>query len=207
MHHPRPLVLTFAAAGLLTVLGGALVRAALIRSDVGEERPQDTPTPAADAGAYYLTGTPEDLTRYTHPATGLSFRYPRDFVLETFPQDGGEVILAEHPHLDMGLQIVIAPLDDPTLELTPDTLTEDYPEVADGDIIQTELADVTPVLRFPRRDPALGELRDAVFIRQGTLYQITMHAANTEMLDAWIRHFVAVEIRFPEEAQTPASDR
>jgi hypothetical protein len=58
-------------------------------------------------------------------------------------------------------------------------------------------------MRAPPRIPyfpagsaaALGELRDAWFVRNHTLFQLTLHAADEDILDAWSRSFLPDDLR------------
>lgn len=138
---------------------------------------------------YY--STTQAYTSYTHPSDGLSFIYQSDFSLQVFADEGGEVILATNPVYGMGFQIFIQPWNEPW-PLTEARIRRDLPDVVMEDVLATELFHdpQTAMIRFSSRDPGIGELREAWFVRQGFLYQITFHAPSAEILDAWFRGFL-----------------
>ena len=133
--------------------------------------------------AYYLNVP--GLTHYTHPETGLSFDYPTDFTLEVFQDAGGEIILATNPAYNLGFQIFIQPFDEPG-PLTIERIRRDLPDLAIIESTETILYDDTPVLRLSTSDPVLGTLSEEWFIREGYLYQVTMHAPDL-LRDPWLR--------------------
>jgi len=105
-------------------------------------------------------------------------------------EEGGDVILATNPAYGMGFQIFIQPFDEPG-PLTLERIRRDLPDFLMTNVVETELiSDATPLLRFQSRDDVLGELREAWFIRDGFLYEISVHAPSAEVMDAWLRGFL-----------------
>src|SRR5690349_5290045 len=71
--------------------------------------PQDADTkPILD---YVLSLQRNDSDYYTNPMYGFSLRLPKDFIISNTPQDPGDVIIAEHPTFNLGLEIFITPFD------------------------------------------------------------------------------------------------
>ena len=128
-----------------------------------------------------------DYLTYTHETLGLSFEVPADFLVSSFDENGEEVILAEHPRLHLGFQIVAFPVDDSAPSLTAETISRDNPSLPIEDPVEFFMPGEIPAVRFSSRDSSLGDTRELWFSRGGYFYQIRMYSAQHEWLDAWIR--------------------
>jgi len=122
---------------------------------------------------------------------GFSFLYPKGFTVTTMNEGAGEVVLLEHPKLPIAFQIFMQPFDDAMTALTPERIHRDLPDLRIENPIDSQLLGGTHVLRFSNADPSIGELREAWFIHDGLLYQITMHAGDEGVLDSWFRWLLA----------------
>jgi hypothetical protein len=127
-----------------------------------------------------------DFDSYTDPMYGFSISLPKDFIVSSFPQDEGEVIIAEHPTFNLGFEVFIPPFDEEG-PLTADTIHQSVPSIIIEEPVETELDDGTAAVRFESDDPALGETRQIWFARDGNLFQVIMYSDNIEWLDAWAR--------------------
>lgn len=125
---------------------------------------------------------------YTDPTYGFSISLPKDFIVSSSDQDDGELIIAEHPTFNLGLEAFISPFDSEG-QLTVDTIRELNPALSIKEPVDMELPDGTPALRFASDDPALGDTRQLWFLHNGDLFQVVFYSANTEWLDAWVRAF------------------
>jgi hypothetical protein len=131
---------------------------------------------------------------YTHPATGLTFPYHKDFRLMIVKEDGGEVILAENAEHAMAFQIFIQPFDEPG-PLTVERIRRDLPDMQMEAVSETTTyKSDDPMLTFLSMDKTLGPIPQAWFIRDGYLYQLSMYAPvddeNDPLSLVWFRGFL-----------------
>jgi hypothetical protein len=133
-------------------------------------------------GQYFFQHTREDYVTYTDPVYGFSFPYPADFTVSNFfDDDEGEryVALLENPRVNLAIQIVVSPTD----QNVPITIQDLDPSVVVEHPVDITLTDGTPALRFYSKDADGKDIGEIWFIRDGDLYQITMHAGS--WFDAW----------------------
>lgn len=115
---------------------------------------------------YVLSLGASDYVTYTDPIYGFSVDgLPKDFIVSSFPQDQGEVIIAEHPTFNLGFEVFISPVDEDG-PLTVDTIRQSIPSLIINEPVETELEDGTAAVRFASDDPALGETRQIWFKRR-----------------------------------------
>ena len=148
-----------------------------------------SPDPAS-ARTYYLAQTPEDLTTYTHPVYGFSFRYLKDFTVEEIEDEQGELVLVENPAVGMGLQIFITPHDE-IGPLTAERIRHDLPDMPMEEVVEFTLVDDTAAVRFVTQDPVLGGVGETWFRRDGHIFQLSVVAPDRELRDAWLRELAA----------------
>jgi hypothetical protein len=156
--------------------------------------------PAA-ARAYYLAQTSEDLTTYTHPVYGFSFPYIKDFTVEEIEDDQGELVLVENPAVGMGFQIFITP-DEEIGPLTTKRIRRDLPDMPIDEVVEFSLSDDTPAVRFVSHDPALGDVGETWFRKDGYLFQLSVVAPDRELQDAWVRE-ITMSLMFADDAVRP----
>ena len=127
-----------------------------------------------------------EVASYTDPTYGFSISLPKDFIVSSLPEDEGEVIIAEHPSLNLGFEAFIAPFyaEEP---LTVDTIREFNPSLSIREPVEIELEDGTAALRFASEDARVGATRQIWFMRGENLFQVIMYSDNIEWLDAWAR--------------------
>ena len=119
--------------------------------------------------AYYLTKQPGDFTTYTHPVYDFSFPYLKDFTVQEIENDRGELVLVENPAVGMGFQIFVTP-DDETSLLTVQRIQHDLPDMAIDEVIEFELTDDTPAVRFVSHDSQLGDVGETWCRRDGHIF-------------------------------------
>ena len=132
----------------------------------------------------------DDYLTYTHPEHGFSFDLSKDFIVSNFEEDGKEIIVAEHPTLKMGFQMVISPFDEKG-PITKERILEGLPALVMENVVDFFIASETPAIRFSSKNAQLGDTRELWFVHEGHLYQIQMYAAHKEWLDAWIRQLAS----------------
>ena len=149
----------------------------------------------ASARSYYLSKRPEDLATYTHPFLGFSVPYFKDFTVQHFQEDRGELVLIDNPAVGMGVQIFITP-DDETEPLTATRIRHDLPDLSMDEVSEFELSDGTPAIRFLSYDPLLGALSEIWYRMDGHVFQLSVSAPDRELQDAWVRD-LAAHLTFP----------
>ena len=153
------------------------------------------------ARAYYIAQRPEDLATYTHPVYGFSFSYPRDFTVHELEAGEGELVLVENPAMGMGFQLFIVP-DDETDPLTAARIRRDLPAMPMEEVVEFTLPDETAAVRFVSHDPALGDVGETWFRRDGYLFQLSVSAPDRELQDAWLRE-ITMSMTFADDAMQP----
>jgi hypothetical protein len=149
----------------------------------------------ADAAlAYWVHSGPDAYTTYTHPATGLTFKYLKDFDITVLKERAGEIILGENTEYGMAFQIFIQPFDE-SGPITVDRIRHDLPDLPMEAVAETELIHTgDPVLIFLSVDDSLGRIPEAWFVRNGYLFQLTMYAPPDDDIDplrvVWFRSFL-----------------
>jgi len=58
-------------------------------------------------------------------------------------------------------------------------------------VVEFELADDTPAVRFVSHDPQLGDIGETWFRKDGHVYQLSVSAPDRELQDAWLRDIAA----------------
>jgi hypothetical protein len=141
---------------------------------------------------------------YTHEATGLTFDYPYEFELRAEKISGADRIFVEHPPTGMAIQFFIQPTDIPVDALVMQRLLEQAGSIP-GRIIEgynpeTTLGDYSqiPVLKMGLSEQGIGQYREAWFVHNGHLFQMTMVNANPDVLDGWFNAMVHQNIYFPD---------
>jgi hypothetical protein len=142
--------------------------------------------------AYWLTREAPGVNYYTHPTTGLTFPYHKDFQLMAGEDEGGEIIVVENAEHGLAFQIFIQPFDEPG-PLTPERIRRDLPNLKMETITEIEFYRTgEPVLTFLSVDDTLGYIPEAWFIYNGYLYQLAMYAPGDpeQLLYPWFNGFL-----------------
>jgi hypothetical protein len=156
------------------------------RSDSNNEEPE--------IRKYILGLQRADFATYLHPEYGYSFTYPKDFTISNFKDGDLDVVVAEHPKLDFGFQIIVQPTGEEG-SVSKERILQDDPSIVVENPVEFFIDDEAPALRFSSRDDAGRETRETWFIHAGNFYQITLHSAEPGRLDPWIR-MLDVDFRF-----------
>jgi hypothetical protein len=183
-------------AGFRT-LPPASVHTALAAAPMAKLQHTLTHRDPATARSYYLSKQPQDLATYTHPVYGFSFPYFKDFTVQEIQEARGELVLVQNPAVGMGFQIFIAPDDEPG-PLTAARITDSLPDMVMDEVVEFELADGTPAVRFVSHDPQLGDVGETWFRRDGHVFQLSVSAPDRDLQDAWICE-LATTLTFPDD--------
>lgn len=169
----KPAIIAAVVCGLIAI--GLVTQAFFTPKETESEHIRD----------YVVNLSANDFDSYTDSMYGFSVDIPKDFIVSSLPEGDGEAIIAEHPTLNLGLEVFITPSEDELL--TADVIQQTNPSISIKDPVETELEDGTPALRFASEDPALGDTRQVWFTRDGNLFQVIFYSDNIEWLDAWAR--------------------
>ena len=131
---------------------------------------------------------------YSDPDLGFSFGYPAGYtVSSTSDEDAGmKTILIQSSDIGTstddlkGVEIIVSPFDKEVSALTVDRIRQDLPDMAINspqDIIVGSGADVGRGIAFSSDDADFGgNSRNAWFVSNGSLYQVTTYAADEAIL-------------------------
>lgn len=109
-------------------------------------------------------------------------------------------MLVENLAVGMGLQMFITPDAEPE-PLTEARITDSLPDMPMEEVVEFELPDGTPAVRFISRNPVLGDVSETWFQRNGQVFQLSVVAPDRELQDAWLRNLTAH--LYPEDGMLP----
>lgn len=134
------------------------------------------------------------IKKYSHPLLGFSFEYPATFSISSFgspDDDAGETILLQGSKEEKGLQVLITPFDE-DIVLTEGRIHQDIPDLMMSDVSMRTLGTGEKTVRaivFMSTNSFMGKSREAWFVRNGQLYQLSAPAVAqdvfTKALDSW----------------------
>lgn len=132
--------------------------------------------------------------KFTHALLGFSFEYPTQFSISSFGSaydDSGETVLLQGGGGEKGLQVLITPFDE-DIVLTEERIHRDIPDLVMSDVSTRILgtgAKTIQTIVFTSTNSLMGKSKEAWFVRDGRLYQISApYSAQdvlTEALDSW----------------------
>jgi hypothetical protein len=163
-------------------------------------------TSPEDIADYWLRLNTASSTMYIHETTEMSFRYQKEFVLHESRQGSKDIIYVEHPPTGIAYQFYIEPTDIAVNALTIDrllnTISADPYKTVTGHAYNYLYHQHTriPVLMFTVEDERLGKYHEALFVRNGFLFQFALYVANEEIAEAMFNQFIFGNIVFPEIA-------
>lgn len=137
-------------------------------------------SPASEQG---IGGNPEEAV-YTNDTYKFSIELPKGFRASALPEsdDGSQTILVQGEKDQV--QIYIA-LFDQDIELTPERVRADIPDMTMNDARQEEVSGgKVRALVFDGEDESFGATHEAWFIYNGNLYQLTSHKNSSKALDS-----------------------
>ena len=138
-------------------------------------------TLALVAGVYFWKNKNNNpLSEYTesyiHPIYNFSFNYPKDFTVTSIPNNGVETILVQNTITKAAAQIVISPFKGGDVNITPDIIKTDIPDIKIDDAQEIPVGPSRKGLAFISDNPAFGgRSSEAWFVFKGNLYQISTY--------------------------------
>lgn len=122
---------------------------------------------------------------YTHPTLGFSFKHPDTFSVSTIPNDdGSEAIIVQNITTNIGVQILVTSFEGEDIDLTPDIIKTDIPDLAVKDAQEVLIGENRKGLAFLSDNEAFGgKSREVWFVFRGNLFQISTYAE----LDPFLR--------------------
>ncbi len=133
------------------------------------------------AGIYYWqnkSGNPlsEYTESYTHPIYNFSFNYPKGFTVTSIPNGGVETILVQNITTRVAVQITISPLKDNDIDITPDIIKTDIPDIKIDNAQEIPVGPSRKGLAFISDNSAFGgKSSEAWFAFEENLYQISTY--------------------------------
>lgn len=133
--------------------------------------------------------------RYTNPNYVFSFLPPAGYAVSAFAdtdQSGtpGTTILVQYSDNEpkpknSGAQILISTWDEPSNTLTPKRIHRDIPSMRINNVSVENMSDIGEVIKFESDNQSYdGKSREAWFVANGDLYQISSYADNQALIDA-----------------------
>jgi hypothetical protein len=114
---------------------------------------------------------------FTHPTDKFSFKYPKDFTVSTIPGDGNESILIQNAKTKIGVQILITPFSGDDIDITPDIIKTDVPDLKIDNPQELLIGPNRKGLAFESDNDSFGgHSREVWFVFRGNLYQISTYA-------------------------------
>src|SRR5262245_56654643 len=81
--------------------------------------------------------------------------------------------------------------------LRAERIRHDPPEMFMDEVVEFQLPDDTPAVRFASHDPQLGDIGETWFQRDSHVFQLSVSALDRELQDVWLRVFAA-DLTFPD---------
>lgn len=128
-----------------------------------------------------------DYQKYTDSKYKFSVEYPKDWEVKLFPEkDDSETIVFKKNGEENGFQIFISPFDG--IILTKEIILQDLPSIVIEKMQPVIINPGVPAesriegLIFWSDDPDIGKTREAWFVHNGYLYQVTAYAHLDNLL-------------------------
>jgi len=152
-----------------------------------------TTTPALGADQS-VTAVSQSEKKYTDTRVGFSFTYPSAFTISSFGSvydSAGKTILLQSDAGKKGLQVLVTQFDEDTA-LTDARIHRDLPSLTMSSVTPRQLGSArkrAQAVVFTSTNSAMGESREAWFVYEKRLYQISAplvaQEAFTAVLDSW----------------------
>jgi len=113
---------------------------------------------------------------YTHPTNHFSFKYPKGFAVTSIPSDEGETMIVQNTVTKVAVQIIISKFQGPDVDITPDIIKTDIPDMKIDSIQELLVGPSRKGLAFVSDNSAFGgKSREVWFVFNGNLYQISTY--------------------------------
>ncbi|MBX4206137.1 hypothetical protein KW795_02970 [Candidatus Microgenomates bacterium] len=122
--------------------------------------------------------------KYTHPNLNFSFEYPDEYIVGSFEENDGEIILVQDKDKNGGVQLFVTNYDESSTDLTLERIKQDNPDMV---ITAQKYVDLgaTKAIYFQSTtgDKATHEFW---FIYQNKLFQLTASIENGGLMESII---------------------
>jgi hypothetical protein len=129
-----------------------------------------------DASPLEKTSKYKYTENYTNPVRRFSFNHPKEFAVTSILSDGIEIVLIQNADKKIGVQIVISPFLGEDLDITPEIIRTDIPEMKIDAAKELIIAPSRKGLSFESDNPAFGGQSSEIwFVFKGNLYQLSTY--------------------------------
>ncbi len=123
------------------------------------------------------------ISTYRDDEYGFTLQFPQEYRISKIEGEESDTVLLQDSS-GVGMQIIIAPFDEPIRVLTEARIREDLPDLPMQNVAETSLpAAGIPVLAFKSSGGGFGESIEAWFIHDGHLYQASSYLSGAPFLD------------------------
>lgn len=143
----------------------------------------ETTVNAPKAGDTLTPQTNKD-SKYTHTDPVFSFEYPEGYAPSLIREETGDSIVVSRGGDSLaGFQIFVTPFDEPNIELTPNRIQNDIPDIVMKSPETVSLPSGIKALSFVSRHESLGDTFEVWFVKDGYAYQFSSTREGVEGLD------------------------
>jgi hypothetical protein len=133
-------------------------------------------------------GAPKTQTatgsKYSHSDPVFSFEYPEGYAPSFIEEETGDSIIVSRGGDSLaGFQIFVTPFDEPNIELTPNRIQNDIPDIVMKNPETIALPNGIKALSFVSRHESLGDTFEVWFVKDGYAYQFSSTREGVEGLD------------------------
>lgn len=143
----------------------------------------DTEVKAPEVGGTSVSQTNKD-SKYTHTDPVFSFEYPEGYAPSFIQEETGDsIVLSRGGDSLAGFQIFVTPFDEPNIELTPNRIQNDIPDIVMKSPETILLPSGINALSFVSRHESLGDTFEVWFVKDGYAYQFSSTRDGVPGLD------------------------
>lgn len=144
----------------------------------------DTTTVKTPAVENASTAQNNKDSKYTHADPVFSFEYPEGYAPSFIQEETGDSIVVSRGGDSLaGFQIFVTPFDEPNIELTPNRIQNDIPDIVMKSPETVSLPGGIKALSFVSRHESLGDTFEVWFVKDGYAYQFSSTHEGVEGLD------------------------
>lgn len=124
------------------------------------------------------------LNEHVDNVYGMSFKYPKDFRVGVFVDDGSRHTYLIQNDTNLGLQIIVSPFDENISILTEERIKKDIPDIV---MVNYHVAEISQnkiqAAIFESESEHFGRSYEIWFIYKGNLYQASTYFDERELAD------------------------
>ncbi len=172
----------FLSITILLVVLGVATYIVFVRDYLNTTKVTDTPSTAnlAEIAGYTYT------ENYANSDFRFGFKYPKDFTVTRAPnaEGNGQTILIQNISKKIGIQILITPYGGDDVNITPDILKEDIPDLKIGDSHALVIDTTHNGLSFISDNPNFGGSSSEIwFVYKKNFYQLSTYSDQKVLLN------------------------